>query len=265
LLDAATQAQQAVRMSLPEINNEISHLETKIVKMTKQHPEWKNLSVTNKAEDYEQNMKKLDEQILQERDNLTRLQNVVNQSSKNLRSLAELEEELALANSDVAQLMDFGHILEIAIKELTIATSDFQKIFAPRLEQIVENGLIQITNGRYQQVKIDPNSLNVSVFSPERKENVQTEQLSTGTRDLIYLMLRIGIAQLMSNSGEKLPLLLDDPLVEFDNLRQQSSLEFIQKLSGQTQILLFTKDQSILNWIKKVDEIENHTRIIELT
>ena len=265
LLNAATQAQQAVRMSLPEINNEISHLETKIVKMTKQHPEWENLPVTNKAEDYEQNIKKLDDQILQERDNLTRLQNFVNQSSKNLRSLAELEEELALANSDVTQLMDFGHILEIAINELTIATSDFQKIFAPRLEQIVDNGLIQITNGRYQQVKIDPNSLNVSVFSPERKENVQTEQLSTGTRDLIYLLLRIGIAQLMSKSGEKLPLLLDDPLVEFDNLRQQSSLEFIQKLAGQTQILLFTKDQSILNWFKNVVEIENHTRIIELT
>ena len=263
-LNAATQAQQAVRISLPEISNEISRIETKIVKMIKQHPELKSLTVTYRAEDYEQNVKSLDDQILQERDKLTRLQIFVNQSSKNLRSLGELEEEIALANSDVERLMDFEQVLEIAIKELTIATSDFQKIFAPRLEHIVENGLTQITNGRYQQVIIDPNSLNVSVFSPEKKEKVQTEQLSTGTRDLIYLMLRIGIAQLMSNSGEKLPLLLDDPLVEFDDLRQQSSLEFIQKLAEQTQILLFTKDQSILDWFKKRDENSKHSRIIEL-
>lgn len=263
-LRAAVQAQLAVHTSLPKLEKEIARLEAKMAKMTKQHSEWKNLPVSDKSEVYEQYLQKLDDQMMQERDHLTRLQDSVNRSTKNLRHLAEIEEELALANSDVQRLINFGQTLEIAINELTIATGEFQKMFAPRLERIVENGLTQITDGRYQQVKIDPNSLNVTVSAPERKEKVQTERLSTGTRDLIYLMLRIGIAKLMSNSGEKLPLLLDDPLVEFDNLRQKSTLKFIQELSEQTQILLFTKDQNILNWFKKADEIKNQNRIIEL-
>lgn len=264
-LRAAIQAQQAVRTSLPKLENEISSIEAKIAKITKQHSEWKNLIVSDKSEVYEQNLQMIDDQVIQERDHLNRLQDSVNRSTKSLRHLAEIEEELALVNSDVLRLTKFGETLEIAINELTIATSEFQKMFAPRLERIVENGLTQITKGRYQQVRIDPSSLNVSVLTPERKEKVQTELLSTGTRDLIYLMLRMGIAQIMSNSGEKLPLLLDDPLVEFDYLRQQASLDFIQKLSEQTQILLFTKDQNILNWFKQKDLAEKQNSVIELS
>lgn len=264
-LNAAVQAQQAVRTSLPKLENEITRIEAKMAEMNKQHSEWKNLTVSDKSEIYEQNLQKLEDQVLQERDRLTRLQDSVNRGTKNLRHLAEIDEELALANSNVQQLINFGQTLEIAINELTIATSEFQKMFAPRLERIVEDGLNQITNGRYQQVRIDPSSLKVSVFPPERNEMVQTEQLSTGTRDMIYLMLRIGIAQMMSNSGEKLPLLLDDPLVEFDYFRQQTSLDYLQKLSTQTQILLFTKDRNILNWLKKEVSSEKQSRVIELS
>jgi uncharacterized protein YhaN len=91
-------------------------------------------------------------------------------------------------------------------------------------------------------VQVNPNSLNVHILAPEKNALIPTEQLSTGTRDLIYLILRMGITQLMSNSGEKLPLLLDDPLVEFDASRQKSALGYLRNLSDQTQILLFTKD-----------------------
>lgn len=263
-LKAAVQAQQAVRTSLPKVENEITSIEAKMAKMTEQHSEWKDLSVSDKSDTYDQKTQELADQVMQQRDNLTRLQDLVNRNTKNIRSLAEIEEEIALANSDVQQLTNFGRTLEISINELTLATTEFQKMFAPRLERVVKDGLTQITSGRYQQVRIDPSSLNVSVLTPERKIMVETEQLSTGTRDLIYLMLRIGIAQIMSNSGERLPLLLDDPFVEFDNFRQQTSLEYLQKLSEKTQILLFTKGQSIYDWFKKEDPAMNQNKIIEL-
>jgi len=262
--DAAVQAQQAVRASLSKLETEIASLEAKIAELTKQHSEWKKLTVSDKPEVYERNSKKLNDQVLQERDRLTRLQDAVNRGTKNLRHLAELDEEIDLASADVQQLGNFSRALELAINELTIATREFQKIFAPKLERIVENELEHITAGRYRQVKIDPNSLSVQVLAPERNELVDTVQLSTGTRDLIYLVLRMGITQLMSNSGEKLPLLLDDPLVEFDATRQKATLEYLKNLSSQTQILLFSKDDGIKNWFNNTNFAKSNCKLIEL-
>ena len=263
-LNAALQAQLAVRTSLPKLDHEIMSIETKIAGITKQHSEWKNITVSEKSEFFEQNLKKLDDQILQERDHLSRLQDSVNRGTKDLRHLAEIDEELALANSAVAQFTNFGQILEIAINVLTNATAEFQKMFAPRLERLVEDGVAQITNRRYQQVRIDPGSLSVSVISPERKEKVPTEQLSTGTRDLIYLMLRIGIAQLMSNSGENLPLLLDDPLVEFDVVRQRNAIKYFMEVSKKTQLLFFTKDESFVQFVSQNYDADAELKVIHL-
>lgn len=262
--DSAVQAQQAVRASLSKLETEIANLETKITQLTKQHPEWKNLTVSDKPEVYERNSQKLNEQVLQERDRMTRLQDAVNRGTKNLRHLAELDEEIDLVSAEVQQFSNFGQALELATSELTIATREFQKMFAPRLEQIVERGLEQITAGRYRQVKIDPNSLSVRVLAPERNELVDTAQLSTGTRDLIYLVLRMGITQLMSSSGEKLPLLLDDPLVEFDSTRQKAALEYLKNLSGQTQLFLFTKDGDVSDWFRNSGLSAPQCKVIEL-
>ena len=262
--NSAIQSQQAVRKSLSKLEGDLKNVETKISESAKQQPEWKNLTVSDKPEVYEHTVQKLNDQILQERDRLTRLQDAVSRGAKSIRHLAELEEEIDMMNAEVRQITDWGQALDLAIKELTDATYEFQKMFAPRLEQIVEGGLNQITSGRYHQVKIDPNSLGVNVLAPERKELVPTEFLSTGTRDLIYLVLRMGIAQMMSSSGEKLPLLLDDPLVEFDRPRQLSTLDFLKNISNQTQVLFFTKDMDIVNWFKNSENLTGQDQLIEL-
>jgi len=263
-LSAALQAQQAIQGSYSKVEAESASLEMKIAELTKQHPEWKNLTASDNPEIYERNAQKLNGQVLQERDHLTRLQDGVSRGMKNLRHLAELDEEIDLANKEVQQLNSLGQTLELAISELRIATQEFQKIFAPRLEGIVEKGVAHITNVRYRQVKIDPNTLGVRVLSPEVNELVPTEQLSTGTRDLIYLILRMGITQLMSASGEKLPLLLDDPFVEFDAVRQKAALEYLKNLAGQTQILLFTKDDGVKDWFSGESKTAKQCQIIEL-
>ena len=84
---------------------------------------------------------------------MTRVQDAVDRGIKSLGHLAELDEEIDLVSAEVQQLSDFGQALELAINELTIATREFQKMFAPRLERIVEGGLEQITAGRYRPGK----------------------------------------------------------------------------------------------------------------
>jgi uncharacterized protein YhaN len=74
----------------------------------------------------------------------------------------------------------------------------------------------------------------------------------------------MGITQLMSSSGEKLPLLLDDPLVEFDSTRQKAALEYLKNLSGQTQLFLFTKDGDASDWFRNSGLTAPQCKVIEL-
>ena len=68
---------------------------------------------------------------------------------------------------------------------------------------------------------------------------------------LVYLMLRVAIARLMSRTEEKLPLLLDDPLVQCDRVRQEQTLEFLAHLAKEMQVFLFTKDEWTKEWFER--------------
>ena len=64
-------------------------------------------------------------------------------------------------------------------------------------------------------------------------------------------MLRIAIARLLSRSTETLPLMMDDPLVQFDRSRQQRALEYLSQLAADAQVFLFTKDEWTREWFEK--------------
>lgn len=68
--------------------------------------------------------------------------------------------------------------------------------------------------------------------------------LSRGTRDQLYLSLRLALADEMTAGAEPLPLVLDDPLVNFDDARQKAALEIIRRVSQRRQVILLTCHQA---------------------
>ena len=66
------------------------------------------------------------------------------------------------------------------------------------------------------------------------------EQLSTGTRELLYLAIRLGYVLHYCRQTEPLPIVMDDVLVNFDDARARSTLEALREVSQQVQILFFT-------------------------
>ena len=62
--------------------------------------------------------------------------------------------------------------------------------------------------------------------------------LSAGTRDALYLALRLAICELALPEGT--PLVLDDALVCFDDVRLQTALAVLRQEAATRQILLFT-------------------------
>lgn len=64
--------------------------------------------------------------------------------------------------------------------------------------------------------------------------------LSRGTRDQLYLCLRLALAQEITSQGEPLPLILDDPLVNFDGQRLAATLGMLCSVAQERQVILLT-------------------------
>jgi uncharacterized protein YhaN len=76
---------------------------------------------------------------------------------------------------------------------------------------------------------------------------VHVEGMSDGTRDQLYLALRIAAIERHLDQHEPMPMVLDDLLMTFDDHRCLAILPMLGELAGKTQILLFTHHRHLLD------------------
>jgi uncharacterized protein YhaN len=174
------------------------------------------------------------------------------------RPRAEIEEDVAHWTREVQRLERGRSALVMAKEAIDQAMHDVYRNFAPAVNAFLSEGLEAATDGKYQRAHVDPSTLRVSLLVPETGQVITDPPVSHGTRTLLYVLLRIGLAQHMSAIGEPVPLVLDDPFVDVDSARLRRMLEFLLDLSPRMQILLFTKDREILEWFQERANGVNH-------
>ncbi len=64
--------------------------------------------------------------------------------------------------------------------------------------------------------------------------------MSEGTRDLLYLALRVAAVEDTVAAGARLPFLADDLFVNYDDERARAGFEVLAELATRTQVLFFT-------------------------
>lgn len=169
-------------------------------------------------------------------------------------NLVNVEEDLKRTS---LKLKEFDHkigALELAKKTIENLSKNIHKQFAPTINRRVGNVISEITNGKYKIVKIDPN-LEISVTNPETGQIVSINNLSGGTIDQLYFSLRFGIIKSMAD--KKLPLILDDCFIQYDDVRLENILEFLLKISNERQIILFTCQKREIELLDKLDRDYN--------
>lgn len=140
---------------------------------------------------------------------------------------------------EMNRLLRHKQALEIAVEEIRKAGREFhEKFFAPRLSRCMEDLLFKIT-GKYNDVIIDE-KLNVSVRSSEDTAPIGIENLSRGAVDQVYFALRAGIIRMLSDCEPNLPLVMDEPFLQFDEDRRKRTLEILTAGNVKRQVLLFT-------------------------
>ncbi len=65
------------------------------------------------------------------------------------------------------------------------------------------------------------------------------DQLSLGAREQFALLVRLGLAEVFAQ-GRRLPLVLDDPLINADAMRRGTMLQALRHASRKLQVFLFT-------------------------
>ncbi len=105
--------------------------------------------------------------------------------------------------------------------------------------------LRRLTGGRYRRVWT-PLGENVLRVDDAEGNPLDVELLSRGTREQLFLSLRLAIAGLYARRGAILPLVLDDVLVNFDADRARLAAKVLRDFAKRGhQVLLFTCHQHI--------------------
>ncbi|MGI6574912.1 MAG: AAA family ATPase [bacterium] len=86
------------------------------------------------------------------------------------------------------------------------------------------------------------------------------EALSRGTLDQVYLALRLALVDHIDGDRERLPLYLDEVLVNWDQERRERGLELIANICQQRQVFLFTCHP----WLVVEMEDKLHAQVIDL-
>ena len=124
--------------------------------------------------------------------------------------------------------------LSLAIERIQRLSGAIYRETGEEFSRRVSELLVQMTGGRYSSISLD-DRMDVNINTPDRL--LKISQVSFGTMNQIYFVLRIAAGELLS--GEKnLPLLLDEPFAMYDDERLKNALTFLAGSGRQT--LLFT-------------------------
>ncbi len=129
--------------------------------------------------------------------------------------------------------------LALAVETLRQADEELQSRFSPALGKLASEYMAQVTGGRYADVLIDRD---FSARTRTQDDSVarESEYLSAGTLDLMYLAVRLAVCELAMPSGEPCPLIIDDALVNLDETRLDQAMQLLREIAKKRQVILFT-------------------------
>jgi uncharacterized protein YhaN len=121
---------------------------------------------------------------------------------------------------------------------------------APRLAHALREQLPAITRGRWVDARVDPADLGIHLAARDGVWR-SAAQLSHGTREQVWLLLRIALARRLVRAGETSPLVLDDVTVHFDADRTSAALQALRAIARERQVVLFTQEAQVRDWARE--------------
>lgn len=157
---------------------------------------------------------------------------------------AQVEARLSAAQHQLAVLL-------IAQSSLTEAIAVWEKKSQPEVYRIASELFALMTDNAWRSVRINPD--NQIEVTDALMTTRPPELLSLGTRQQLYLALRIALLVTAENVGASLPILADDILVNFDDERRRGAARALAYLAEHRQVILFTCHADVVALLREAD------------
>ncbi|HSM33675.1 MAG TPA: AAA family ATPase [Anaerolineae bacterium] len=182
-------------------------------------------------------------QLAQDRDELNQEAGRLRASRSEMETDAdptELRQERADLLSRLEATAERWAVYALAHHVLKRSRRVYEEAHRPAVVEKAEHVLRQWTDGRYERI-VAP--LGEDIRGIQRRDGVEISlpALSRGTSEQLYLALRFGLVQhFVETSGEPLPIVMDDILVNFDEERAARASRSIEELAQTCQVIYFT-------------------------
>ena len=167
-------------------------------------------------------------------------------------------EELKLRREE---LLAQEEALKLALESLEYADRALQERFSPLLAAHGLEYFAFLTDGRYDEITL-ARDLTAKARLSGDAVGWDTDYLSDGTKDQLYLAMRLAVSELVLPAEQGCPIILDDALITFDQARLERALELLKTVAETRQVLLFTCHDREFNYFD-ADPAVNKIRLGE--
>lgn len=169
---------------------------------------------------------------------------------------AEIGAGIESRRAELRGLVEQYSVVTLARALLERQVARFQERHQPRMIEELSSLFAALTEGRYRRVY--PRYDDEATFVAVRADGVEVTPaaMSTGTREQLWLAVRLAYVRHYCEGSEPLPLVLDDVLVNFDAARTRATLSVLSEFAKKTQVVLLTCHAHLVEMARDVAAVE---------
>ena len=251
-----------VRTRLADMRTKLADLDKQIRSIIGAHVAYEDVAkemVGATATDLQRRYESLEKRTEETQARIAILRTSQGELSQEMKQLGE-DDRLAIANLElgcverqIQSLVRRWQTLAMASSLLEDVCATFEKERQPETLREASSFLRQLTDGKYTRVWTPLGTNKLKVDSGEG-QSLELDVLSRGTREAVFIALRLSLAAAYARRGVMLPLVLDDVLVNFDRNRALYAARTLKTFAEMGhQVMMFTCHKHIAEIFQEID------------
>ena len=167
----------------------------------------------------------------------------------------QLVQQLALKETQVKELVYEWGSKRMAMQLIFNTLRQGLENPVPEMNDVANEIFETLSYGRYTHIKFNKSGVKVRQFSGIYFE---PHELSQGTLEQLYVALRLAFVEKVQTMV-KMPIMIDDAFVNFDERRKQSMYRVLQQVSQRMQVIFFTFDPKASAYFQELPQIHLET------
>lgn len=169
------------------------------------------------------------------------------------QSLAECQLDLSLVENRLAEARQAWREHATVNRVLERIRAEYEADRQPETLAEASKYMAKLTGGQYTRIWT-PLANDILLVETKDGESLPVDVLSRGTREQLFLSVRMALVATFARRGVNLPMVLDDVLVNFDAVRAKRAAEVLCEFAaGGHQLLLFTCHEHMWEMFKSLD------------